>query len=719
MQKSKKISHRKVVLAICTVIIGGLFFSILTKLLSSSLEGVFKTYLGENYNLVLGGLLFFTIIVMIFVSLMGGDEPKQKIASSTQDLRSQFLPNLQQLYEKRLHDKMQGELNFEIKLNLTYTTEGHNPQTVEDFFIINQESSAGDFNRLFENYTKKLWRLLILGEPGAGKSILLLRFGLRLVELAEQNPDFPIPVLLDLASWKDEAQTFEVWLEKNLPYLGGSFAVSKENAKQLVENKAILPLLDGFDEIKEQYRNSCLRQLSLYLLKIKNSRTKPLPEVIICSRIIEYGLADDAPVFAALKIQPLTPKDIDASLQPLADKNFVAAKRLQKTLKESPNLYPAITSAFFVHTLLDISQKSPAIFTGSSIDELHQEIIEYYIRLEIDKITAFPNDKSKKWLGWLASKLKYHAGKTTFELTDLQPDWPKNKNFCSFIYGIYWFLNSLLFSLVTGLTIYSFSRSFLLMSLTSSFLLGIIAGFTFDDIESQEIQHINFTNISWKKFKIALLSILPVGLILVPVLTIPFFILDCIRSDQAEAMVRNLSTGLLKVPVGFLVSAFGQGWILYLILNTVLAVLIIVSLMFISVLVDQFIEVESFPKISSPYRRLFAQFGQDCIRYSLQLSVVLGFLIIFLMKTYRGFFLGILVGLFFAVLTSPFSGHFCVRLSLYLEKVIPLKLVNFLDHVSARTGLIIKDGGKWRFRHQLILDHLAEWFEVNHSLSSN
>jgi len=37
-----------------------------------------------------------------------------------------------------------------------------------------------------------------------------------------------------------------------------------------------------------------------------------------------------------------------------------------------------------------------------------------------------------------------------------------------------------------------------------------------------------------------------------------------------------------------------------------------------------------------------------------------------------------------------------------------------LDSVS-NSGLLIKDGGQWRFRHQLILDSLAYWFEENHS----
>ena len=43
--------------------------------------------------------------------------------------------------------------------------------------------------------------LLILGEPGAGKTITLLTLTRELVELAERDAGAPVPVVLDLGSW--------------------------------------------------------------------------------------------------------------------------------------------------------------------------------------------------------------------------------------------------------------------------------------------------------------------------------------------------------------------------------------------------------------------------------------------------------------------------------------------------------------------------------------
>jgi predicted NACHT family NTPase len=43
--------------------------------------------------------------------------------------------------------------------------------------------------------------LLILGEPGAGKSTQLLELAYHLVEQAEHDATHPLPVLLPLSSW--------------------------------------------------------------------------------------------------------------------------------------------------------------------------------------------------------------------------------------------------------------------------------------------------------------------------------------------------------------------------------------------------------------------------------------------------------------------------------------------------------------------------------------
>lgn len=635
-------------------------------MLAGPVEDFLKNQWGEEKHLFyLGCILAFCLIILLLAYLLENGESNEGKTETNASLRDTSLKNLKELYEKRLHDKMVGELNFEIKLNLKYTTQGTSPETIEDFFVINSETETGDFDRLFEDYVNKLWRLLILGEPGAGKSILLLRFGLGLIERAEKDPNFPIPILLDLATWKDENQTFEYWLEMNLPYIGGSFAVSKKDAKELVKSQNLLLLLDGFDEISSNYRGSCFNELLPYLQKVKNARRETYPELIICSRILEYEAAEDAPVFASVKIQPLTEEGIETALKILGEvKNFPEARRLQAFLHENPKVYSAISSAFFLHILLDTSQLDRPSLQGNTRELLQKEIIEGYIATEIGKIKDYPKEKVKKWLGWLAWNMKHRNGSIAFDLIDLQPLWAKWKYIYSLAYGLIWgFFWGFAGVLVGG----GYVGVFVVIVLS----LGL--GLVNTRIKTEEIKKFSKKKISSEKFFANLV----------------FGLFASLFAGLVGGLVLGIAEGLYFGLVG--------GFIVSVVLG----------------LVGGLSEHMSFPKVKNPYTRFFAQFWGDLVQQSLIISLVLGITIYARTSWYSGFIYGIFFGCFGSILDSPIIKHTYLRLVLLLDDVIPLRLVTFLDFVS-NTGLLIKDGGQWRFRHQFILDSLAYWFEENH-----
>lgn len=659
-------------------------------MLSTPVEKMLIGIWGEkNHFLYLSCILGIVLVVLLLTYLLENAEPQAPDTAPQTELRAEFIKNLKQLYTDRLKAKMLGELNFEIKLNLNYTTRGTRPETVDELYIIKNEEQAGDFDRLFHTYTDRLWRLLILGEPGAGKSILLLRFGLRLIEMAENDPGFPIPVLLDLASWKGEDPGFGHWLEANLPYVGGSFAVSKNDAKKLVESQNLLLLLDGFDEIREDDRDACFEKLLPWLDTVKNARLEAYPEVIICSRILEYEAAEDAPVFASVMIRPLTPEDVDAALKPLAEsKNFTAAKRLQAALHDSPELYSAITSAFFMHTLLDIAQHDRLDFQSRSKEPLQKEITERYIAAELDKITAYSKEKAKKWLGWLAWKMKYVEGSIAFELIDLQLWWTKRKFSYSLGVGLVFGLivglvAGLVFGLILGLI------GGLGVGLVFGLVAGLAGGLVSGRIDTQEMMVFDFKKMGWNVIKKSLVLSVVGGLV------------GSFGVGFGYGVVGSFAVGIDSDLVMGLVDSLGVGLVLGLVGGLVVGLTLGLSVN------------ASFPKVTNPYKRFLAQFWRDTFQWSFIMFFAGGLGVYAKDNLYWGFLLGTFIGPFAAIFYNPIFQHACLRLVLWLEEAIPLKLVTFLDAVSV-TGLMIKDGGKWRFRHQLIHDSLADWFEATH-----
>ncbi|MFB6814407.1 NACHT domain-containing protein [Streptomyces sp. NPDC056347] len=121
----------------------------------------------------------------------------------------------------------------------------------------------GDFStaatRLAEGYRQiPSRRLVVLGEPGAGKTVLALMLTLGLLE--ERTPRTPVPVLLSVSSWDPVSQSLDDWITATLAtqYYGGQ----PHSPRLLLGQQMLLPILDGLDEIPEAARRNAVRGLN-------------------------------------------------------------------------------------------------------------------------------------------------------------------------------------------------------------------------------------------------------------------------------------------------------------------------------------------------------------------------------------------------------------------------------------------------------------------------
>jgi len=99
-------------------------------------------------------------------------------------------------------------------------------------------------------------RLVVLGEPGAGKTMLMV--GLILDALADRTSGDPVPVLVSLASWNPKNADLQSWLVSQLvvdyPALAAAMLPTqggRTRVDALLEAGLIFPILDGLDEISE------------------------------------------------------------------------------------------------------------------------------------------------------------------------------------------------------------------------------------------------------------------------------------------------------------------------------------------------------------------------------------------------------------------------------------------------------------------------------------
>ncbi len=197
-----------------------------------------------------------------------------------------------------------------------------------------------DFDNFNEGFAAHEGRVLLLGEPGAGKTTTLLAFTRQKAIDRLTHPANPLPVYAPLASWDSKGDLVE-WLVQ---------ATGLDSAAlrtEIVANRALL-VLDGLDEMAANWSdpkkpNEPSRDFRLELLET----LKPLTtSVLVSCRIKDYDkIVEKRGAKIALNGA--------ITLQPLSD------EQIEAYLLDQPELYDALQ---FDDALLDMA-RTPLLLT--------------------------------------------------------------------------------------------------------------------------------------------------------------------------------------------------------------------------------------------------------------------------------------------------------------------------------------------------------------------
>jgi len=256
--------------------------------------------------------------------------------------------------------------------------------------------------------------LLILGAPGAGKTILLLELCRDLLGRAERDEMHPIPVVFNLSSWGHTREPLAAWL---VDELAAKYAVPAQTAQTWVAADALLPLLDGLDEVVQDQREACVAAINTY-------RSAHLGSIAICSRQADYDqLVTRLMLTGAVIIRPLTDQQIEGYLAgqgaPMPGSHtMVPQDSAIRELARTP-LMLHVLSLTYLRQPLDLPEAAPN----------NEELWDIYIDLMLKRrgtLRLYRRDQVMHWLGTIAHHMST-SQQTLFFIEDLQPSWLPRK----------------------------------------------------------------------------------------------------------------------------------------------------------------------------------------------------------------------------------------------------------------------------------------------------
>nr|WP_322661283.1 NACHT domain-containing protein [Dendronalium sp. ChiSLP03b]MDZ8206572.1 NACHT domain-containing protein [Dendronalium sp. ChiSLP03b] len=350
-----------------------------------------------------------------------GQLPISTVKSSTQkdDRFRKVLLNkvknywVQDVLEKSLHTRVLIELGLEERLDAVKDSFKHF-QAIPEVFkrsLLKTKNVVEVFYQMGEGRT-----LLILGEPGAGKTITLLRLAKDLIARTEQDMSQPLPVVLNLSSWVLKQKPISIWLVEEL---SSKYQVSKHLGGAWVADQQLLLLLDGLDEVKAERREACIQSLNQFMQDYGQT------EIVVCSRRQDYEvLSTRLQVQAAIYLQSLTPEQVSLYLEGAGDqlktlKVLLQNDRTLQELAQSP-LMLSVMSLAYQHK---VPEEIPHMDT---VEESHQHLFDAYIQQMFSHRSRGNRlDSEAKMICWLVKLAQQmtRESQTIFLIERMQPSW--------------------------------------------------------------------------------------------------------------------------------------------------------------------------------------------------------------------------------------------------------------------------------------------------------
>jgi len=520
-------------------------------------------------------------------------------------------------------------------------------------------------------YDESGGELLILGEPGAGKTTLLLELTRTLLERAEQEERYRMPVVFNLPSWVQGRRSLAEWLVEEL---WTKYQVPPKLGQAWIDSNQVLPLLDGLDEVAENARPGCVQAINVYYQS--HLEKVPVP-LVVCCRSKEYkALPTRVNLQQAVSIRPLTDEQIERYLQSAKGQ----LEGLQQAWREDPEVYELVRRPLMlsVFTLAYQGAAPEDLPTERRHEVQQQQVFATYVERMLTRrgvSKRFSREQMLRGLTFLATRMQQH-NQTVFYLEHMQPDWLGDRYRRLLYRLVVGLVVGLVYLLVVGMD------AGLLVRLVFGLFVGLVYMLVFGlAFGLSQIQPREVLTRSWRGTRRSFVPGLGVGLFVGLVIGLLFGL-----------WVFGLGAGLLFGLGAGLSAGLSAG------------------------LVSGFLTNQPDERIRLRSNQGIWRSAQNGLVVGLLFGLLFGLLVRLLFRLVFGLWVGLdymvvfglVIGLFVGLSAGlgAFFQHFALRFWLWRAKCIPWHVIVYLDE-SVERILLRKVGGGYIFIHRQLLDYFA------------
>ena len=285
-------------------------------------------------------------------------------------------------------------------------------------------------------------RLLVLGEPGAGKTVTVVHLVLDELEHRKTltdavRADEPVPVRVNATGW-DASTDFTTWMARQLAI---DYGLNPRVARALVDAGRILPVLDGLDEMDPPEAKPVLGRAALDRLNKLPWRNRA---VVVTCRSTVYtsirALRDESGLLfaTAVTLQPLSAADIYFYLEKYRDEFERAEAEWAPVIDQLDRRDGVLATALRTPWLLSLAamalkrgrhEKAVELAACRDTAEVSQRLFESLIPAaveaipEADSTPTYSEEEVQRWLHTLAQYLERrrseHSGATQISLDQI------------------------------------------------------------------------------------------------------------------------------------------------------------------------------------------------------------------------------------------------------------------------------------------------------------